>query len=95
MVESMMGNGYEPQTKPPENCREIGNLLSEYINGTLPARDVAAIDFHMSGCPNCERFLQSLATTVELTRRLTVDEIPHEVMLRLKEFLKSKISRKD
>ena len=44
--------------------REVGGVrcdavladLSDYIDGQLPADKVAAIEAHLRGCPECERF---------------------------------------
>jgi hypothetical protein len=90
-----MGNGLHSRTGPPDNCKEVVGLLSEYLNRTLPGDEAVAIKEHLSGCTNCERFFQSLETTVNWTRGLQIDDIPAEVVNRLQNFLKTKVTRND
>jgi anti-sigma factor RsiW len=45
-------------------CVEIVELLTEYLEGSLPPDEVAAIDEHLRGCAACRRYLDQLRTTV-------------------------------
>ncbi len=72
------------------NCKEVVDLLSDYLANELPKEDVAGIRSHLAGCPNCMAFLDSLNTTVKLTHNLNEEDIPPEVVDRLHAFLRSK-----
>ncbi len=72
------------------NCKEVVDLLSDYLANELTEEDVAGIRAHLSGCPNCTAFLNSLKTTVALTHNLEPEDIPPEVVDRLQSFLRSK-----
>jgi predicted anti-sigma-YlaC factor YlaD len=72
------------------NCKEVVDLLSDYMANELPEKDVAGIRSHLAGCSNCEAFLTSLKTTVNMTHNLKEEEIPSEVVERLQDFLRSK-----
>lgn len=72
------------------NCKEVVDLLSDYLANELPEEDVAGIRAHLRGCPNCTTFLDSLKTTVTLTRNLKAEDVPPEVVDRLQAFLRSK-----
>jgi len=72
-------------------CREVVDLLSDYLADELSEGDVAGIRAHLKGCPNCMTFLDSLKTTINLTNSLKAEDIPPEVVDRLQTFLKSKI----
>lgn len=73
-------------------CREVVDLLSEYLAGELSEAEVAAIRKHLEGCANCELFFDSLKTTVRLTKRLECQEIPSAVIDRLQSFLRERTS---
>lgn len=72
------------------NCKEVVDLLSDYLANELPEEDVAGIRAHLSGCPKCTAFLDSLKTTVTLTHNRTANNVPPEVVDRLQAFLRSK-----
>ncbi len=84
--------GSQTRTGPPDNCRDVIDLLSDYINRNLPGDETSAIDRHLSGCSNCERFFQSLERTVNWTHELKINEIPAEVVDRLQDFLKTRVT---
>jgi anti-sigma factor RsiW len=72
------------------NCKDVVDLLTDYLANELPQKDVAGIRMHLAGCPNCNAFLDSLKTTVQWTRSLKPEDIPPEVVERLHAFLRSK-----
>jgi len=45
-------------------------LLSDYLDGDLPASDRLTVPLHLSGCPECARFAAELAATVSALHRL-------------------------
>lgn len=72
-------------------CKQVVDLLSDYLADELSAEDVAGIRAHLKGCRKCLAFLDSLKTTVKLTHNLKAEDIPPEVVDRLQTFLKSRI----
>jgi predicted anti-sigma-YlaC factor YlaD len=48
------------------NCRELLDMLSEYVDGELEARLCNEIEQHMVGCQNCRIVVDSLRKTVSL-----------------------------
>jgi RNA polymerase sigma-70 factor (ECF subfamily) len=59
-----------------EECRRIFALLSEYLDAELPAETCDEIEAHLSDCPPCLEFLESLRRTVELCRTFQPGEMP-------------------
>lgn len=59
-----------------EKCKEIFSLLSDYLNLELPPDVCQEIDAHLSGCPPCIEFTESLRKTVELCRQYHPAEMP-------------------
>ncbi|MCC2671353.1 MAG: putative transrane anti-sigma factor [Armatimonadetes bacterium] len=52
------------------NCPSIRTLLSDYLDGELPAERHAAVDRHLLDCGGCSRLLSELRDTVRLTGHL-------------------------
>jgi predicted MFS family arabinose efflux permease len=62
----------EDRTDPPTDlaCRELMSLVTEYLDGVLPASWNAGIDHHLDGCDGCSRYLQQLRATIDALERL-------------------------
>jgi anti-sigma factor RsiW len=54
-------------------CEEFVELVTAYLEGTLPADDRAAFDEHMALCPGCDRYLAQFRTTIDV-----LGELPEE-----------------
>jgi anti-sigma factor RsiW len=50
-------------------CRELVELVTDYLDDALPASERARFEAHLAGCEGCDRYLQQIRTTVALTRR--------------------------
>ena len=70
-------------------CRQIAELLGDYLDGTLPRSTRDLIDFHIDGCPPCVAFVNTYRGTVDVTRKLADVPIPSELKKRLLAVLKS------
>lgn len=70
-------------------CRQIAELLGDYLDGTLPRSTRDLIDFHVDGCPPCVAFINTYRGTVNATRKLPDVPIPSELKKRLLAVLKS------
>jgi anti-sigma factor RsiW len=57
-------------------CKEIFELLSEYIDAELPPELCDAVKNHIEGCDPCVEFVESLQKTVELCQQYRSDVIP-------------------
>jgi anti-sigma factor RsiW len=69
------------------DCPRIVSLLSDYIDGRLPADVRSDLEQHLGGCPECSKFVGSFRSTVALLQSLNEDDLPEELRLRLKAFL--------
>ena len=54
-------------------CEEFVELVTAYLEGTLPAEDRAAFDNHLALCPGCDRYLAQFRATIDL-----LGELPEE-----------------
>lgn len=70
-------------------CRQIAELLGDYLDGSLPRETRELIDFHIDGCAPCVAFLNTYRGTVDAARKLPDVVIPPELKKRLLTVLKS------
>jgi anti-sigma factor RsiW len=56
-------------------CVEFVEIVTDYLEGTLPPSDRARLEQHLGACPHCTRYLAQLRTTIDLTGRLSVDDV--------------------
>jgi hypothetical protein len=70
-------------------CRQIAELLGDYLDGSLPRETRELIDFHIDGCAPCVAFLNTYRGTVDAARKLPEVAIPPELKKRLLTVLKS------
>jgi hypothetical protein len=68
-----------PPPEQPADCREVLELLSDYLNLELPPDACHQIEHHLSGCQPCEEFAESLRKTVDLCRQYRPRELPQPI----------------
>ena len=73
-------------------CRQIADLLGDYLDGSLPERLKRMLEWHIEGCPPCVAFLNTYRGTVNATRTLRDVEIPPELRKRLLAVLRARQS---
>ncbi len=56
-------------------CKELVEIITDYLEGTLPERDRARFDAHLVTCPPCREYVAEMHATLRLTGRLTVESI--------------------
>jgi anti-sigma factor RsiW len=47
-------------------CRELVELVTEYLDGALDVSARARLDAHLAECGGCERYLEQLRQTVRV-----------------------------
>ena len=70
-----------------ETCKDILDLLSEYMEGDLSPERSRAFENHMKRCHPCLDYLDSIRDTSSLAESLRCDEIPDAVKRSLRDFL--------
>ena len=75
-------------------CKEVFDLLSDYVDGDLSAGVRDALARHLGACPPCDRFLKTFQKTRALCRESLMEEMPEELRGRLRTFLRGRIPRK-
>lgn len=59
-------------------CKELVELVTEYLEGTLPDTDRARLEDHLTLCDGCTNYVEQMRTTIRLTGMLTEESIPPE-----------------
>jgi anti-sigma factor RsiW len=57
-------------------CRELVQVLTEYLDGALGTRDRARLEAHLSVCDGCRAYVEQFGTTVAVTRRARGGALP-------------------
>lgn len=70
-------------------CRQIAELLADYLDGSLPRPTAELIEWHIDGCAPCVAFLNTYRSTIRSTRALPDTPMPAELKKRLLDVLKT------
>lgn len=68
-------------------CRDIVDLLDEYLDGALDRADALALEAHLTGCQDCTAFFNTYRGTLRTSRALRERQMPAELRERLLTFL--------
>src|SRR5213593_1457005 len=75
----------DPETRDPTTieCRQIADLLGDYLDGTLPKSTHELLEWHIEGCPPCVAFVKTYRGTINAATKLREVEVPKELKKRL------------
>lgn len=65
-------------TLPEMPCREFVELVTEYLEGGLSARDGARFEVHIAECEYCETYLEQIRQTIRVLGRLPEESLSPE-----------------
>lgn len=57
------------------NCSELVELVTDYLEGSMPADQRARFDEHVSGCDGCTTYLEQFRITIRLTGMLSEERV--------------------
>jgi anti-sigma factor RsiW len=66
------------------NCRELAEILIDYLADELSAEQAEHIRRHLAECSPCVFYVQTYELTVQLTRRLPAVAPPAHLLERLR-----------
>jgi anti-sigma factor RsiW len=59
-------------------CKELVELVTDYLEQRLPANDVSRFDAHLASCEGCTAYLAQMRQTIDVVGALTATDIaPH------------------
>ena len=63
-------------TSRPLTCREVIDLLTDYVEDALPEQERRRVEAHLASCDGCTTYLEQVRETIRLTGMLTEEQIP-------------------
>ena len=66
-------------------CKEVVEIVSDYLEGALSAEDRERFDAHLSVCDGCTSYVEQMRETIRLTGMLTEEQVPVEQRERLRQ----------
>ncbi len=64
--------------RPAIVCRDMVELVTNYLEGSLAGSERARFEAHLSVCPHCTRYLEQCRQTIAATGRLREADIAPE-----------------
>jgi anti-sigma factor RsiW len=70
---------------PPDemSCRELVDVITDYLEGTMAPVDRVRFDAHLDDCPYCVNYLAQMRETIEALGGLTEESIGTDARDRL------------
>lgn len=56
-------------------CQELVELVTDYLEGALPAEQRARFDAHLADCDICDTYLDQMRLTIRLTGSLAEERL--------------------
>ncbi|MBI2104383.1 MAG: zf-HC2 domain-containing protein [Candidatus Omnitrophica bacterium] len=73
-------------------CRDVGQLLYEYVEQLLEPSTQQALEAHLADCAGCVAFINTYKQTIRLSSGLQPTDMPLELQQKLRSFIKTKLS---
>jgi anti-sigma factor RsiW len=61
--------------RKPLSCQELVEVVTDYLEGTMSARDRKRFDKHIASCPHCTAYLEQMQITIRTVGRLREDSL--------------------
>ena len=60
------------------SCQEVVELVTDYLDQTLPADDTSLFEQHINFCDGCDWYLDQMRVTMTTAGRITEEQVPAE-----------------
>ena len=64
-------------------CRDVVELMTDYLEGAMSAADRARFEDHISGCDGCRAYLEQLRATRRVAGSLASEPVPEALQQEL------------
>ena len=61
-------------------CRDVVELMTDYLEGALSARDRARFEAHLADCPHCVEYLAQIKATIAAAGRVEADDLTADAL---------------
>jgi anti-sigma factor RsiW len=72
-----------PESAEHVSCQEVVELVSDYLEGGLPADEAALFEQHINFCEGCVWYVDQLRATVETLGGIREEDLPAPMRERL------------
>lgn len=73
-----------PATSPdPLRCREVVELVTDYLDGALAPADAVRLEEHLAACAPCVRYIEQVRQTIRASGVVEAEAVPPDVLDRL------------
>ena len=60
------------------SCRELVELVTDYLEGAMEPALRASFEAHLAGCPHCTRYLRQIEATIRASGTVRAEELSPE-----------------
>ena len=60
-------------------CREVVELVTAYLDGSMPREDRRRFERHLTKCDGCTRYVEQMRTTVRMVGSISEESVPPNV----------------
>jgi len=64
-------------------CRDVVELMTDYLEGALSDADRARFEDHIAGCDGCRAYLEQLRATRLVAGKLASESVPESLQAEL------------
>jgi anti-sigma factor RsiW len=61
-------------------CRDAVALMTDYLEGRLPATDIARLEEHLAACPHCSEYLAQIRVTIDALGYVTPQDLSDDAL---------------
>ncbi|MGH2968221.1 MAG: anti-sigma factor family protein [Solirubrobacteraceae bacterium] len=65
------------------SCREVVELVTDYLEGALPPEDAELFEQHLNFCDGCVWYVEQMRATVATVGRIREEDVPEETREKL------------
>ena len=66
--------------RPEMVCQQWVEVVTDYLEGTLPPALQDAADRHLADCPHCREYLDQIRRALAVAQGLRDDDVPTDVV---------------
>jgi len=68
------------ETHRDMTCKELVELVTDYLEGALPANDQRRFDEHLESCPFCRIYMDQMRQTIQAAGHLREESVSAEAL---------------
>jgi anti-sigma factor RsiW len=63
---------------PHVTCQQVVELVTEYLEQTLPPEEASLFEQHVNFCDGCDWYLEQMRATIATVGRITEEDVPQD-----------------